>query len=97
VIPELKRIQDSIGQWHDWVALTEAAEQVLEDSNAPLLSALRTQRRSKFLGALRTAHEAKQKLLDLAASLHASRKTPVSARSESATDALPKSSAAGAA
>jgi CHAD domain-containing protein len=97
VITELKRIQDSIGQWHDWVALAEMAEQILEGSASPLLSALRTQRRSKFIGALRTTHEAKQKLLDLAASTRASRKAPLSARSESATYALPKSSAAGAA
>jgi CHAD domain-containing protein len=100
VIKELKRIQDSIGQWHDWVALTEVAEQVLEDSNSPLLSALRTQRRSKFIGALRTTHEVKQKLVG--GSLHPSKKAPHSARAEQTTDkqaigTLPKSSAASAA
>jgi CHAD domain-containing protein len=92
VITELKRIQDSIGQWHDWVALTEVAEQVIEDSNSPLLSALRTQRRSKFIGALRTTYEAKQRLMG--GSPHPSKKA---ARSEPATGMLPKSSAAGAA
>jgi CHAD domain-containing protein len=96
VIAALKRIQDSVGEWHDWVALTATAEQVL-DTNSPLLSALRTQRRSKFLSALRTTEEAKQRLLGLAASLHPSKKEAHSSHPGSATDTSAKFFAAGAA
>ena len=96
VIAELKRIQDSVGQWHDWVALTDTAGQVL-DTNSPLLSALRTQRRSKFLSARRATEEAKQKLLDLAVRLHPSKKGPHSSPPEPAADTPLKFFAAGAA
>ena len=97
VIAELKRIQDSVGHWHDWVALTETAEEVLNDARSPLLSALRTQRRAKFIGALRTIQEAKQKLLELASSLDVPKKSPRPSHSASAMDTLPMSNAAGAA
>jgi CHAD domain-containing protein len=64
-IADLKRIQDSIGEWHDWVALAETADQAIADPASPLLSALRTQRRMRWIDALRTTAEAKQKLIAL--------------------------------
>ncbi len=67
VIAELMRIQDSVGEWHDWVALAETAEQVLPYPNSSLLSVLRAQRRLRLLGALRTTAEARRKLVALAA------------------------------
>ena len=94
VIAELKRIQDSVGEWHDWVALTETAEPVL-DANSPLLSALRTQRRSKFLSARRATEEAKQKLLEMAADVHPSKQGPL--HPGPATDTQPRILAASAA
>jgi CHAD domain-containing protein len=75
VIAELMRIQDSVGEWHDWVALAETAEQVLPHPNSSLLSLLRAQRRLRFLGALRTTVEARRKLFALAAAA-AGRKKP---------------------
>ncbi len=65
-IEQFKRIQDSIGTWHDWVTLTATAEKVLSGSGqVPLLSALRAATRSKYLEALRITTEAKQALLEM--------------------------------
>jgi CHAD domain-containing protein len=66
VIEQLKRIQDSIGIWHDWLTLTATAESVLARSGqVPLLSALRTNTRSKYLEALRITADAKRALLEM--------------------------------
>lgn len=63
VVTELKRIQDSIGEWHDWLTLTELADELLPTENSPLLAALRAQRSVKFNEALRVTFEVKQRLL----------------------------------
>jgi len=66
VLEPLKRIQDAIGAWHDWVTLIATAESVLKPpGQVPLLSALRASTRSKYLEALRVTADAKQALLDL--------------------------------
>jgi len=66
VIEPLKRIQDAIGVWHDWLTLAATAESVLTHSGqAPLLSALRASTRSKYLEALRITADAKRALLEL--------------------------------
>jgi CHAD domain-containing protein len=66
VIEPLKRIQDAIGVWHDWLTLAATAESVLTPSGqAPLLSALRASTRSKYLEALRITADAKRALLEL--------------------------------
>jgi CHAD domain-containing protein len=65
-IEQFKRIQDSIGTWHDWLTLTATADKVLSGSGqVPLLSALRAATRSKYLEALRITTEAKQALLEM--------------------------------
>lgn len=66
VIEQLKRIQDSVGSWHDWLTLTATAESVLSPSGqVPLLSALRASTRSKYLEALRITADAKRALLEM--------------------------------
>jgi len=66
VIEPLKRIQDAIGVWHDWLTLAATAESVLTPSGqAPLLSALRASTRSKYLEALRITADAKRALLEM--------------------------------
>ena len=66
VIEPLKRIQDAIGVWHDWLTLAATAEGVLTSSGqAPLLSALRASARSKYLEALRITADAQRVLLEL--------------------------------
>jgi CHAD domain-containing protein len=69
-IEQLKRIQDSIGVWHDWLTLTATAESVLSRSEqVPLLSALRASTRSKYLEALRITAGARQVLLQMPESM----------------------------
>jgi len=66
VIRELRRIQDSAGQWHDCVTLAQTAEEVLgKPSNSPLLAALRATQRARLLEALRTSADAERALLAL--------------------------------
>jgi CHAD domain-containing protein len=65
VIMQLKRIQDAIGEWHDWQRLIETADEFLATPASPLLSLLRAHRQSKFSEAVRITHEAKQALLSL--------------------------------
>ncbi len=66
VIEPLKRIQDAIGVWHDWLTLAATAESVLSPSGqAPLLSALRASTRSQYLEALRITADAQRALLEL--------------------------------
>jgi len=88
VIEQLRRIQDSIGTWHDWLTLTATAEGVLSRSGqVPLLSALRASTRSKYLEALRITAEAKRVLLEMCESQRqagkpVSRVAPVAATPE---------------
>jgi len=63
IINRLKRVQDAVGEWHDWVTLEATAVKVLATESSPLISAVRTRTRSKFLNALRIANEAKRNLL----------------------------------
>lgn len=63
VVAALKHIQDAIGEWHDWLTLTEAADEVLANPASPLLAALRANRRYKFNEALRAVADVKRQLL----------------------------------
>lgn len=65
VVSQLKRIQDGVGEWHDWVTLIETAEDVISVPHSPLLTAVRTRARSKFIQALRVTAEAKTALLQM--------------------------------
>lgn len=66
VIEQLKGIQDSIGAWHDWLTATATAKSVLSPAGQlPLLSALRTGTRAKYLEALRITAGAKRTLLEM--------------------------------
>jgi CHAD domain-containing protein len=65
-IEQLKRIQDSIGSWHDWLTLTATAENVLSRSGqVPLIAALRARTHSKYLEALRITADAQRVLLEM--------------------------------
>jgi CHAD domain-containing protein len=63
VVSELKNIQDAIGEWHDWLTLTEVAKEVVPSATSGLVAALRAGTRSKFNEALRITSEAKRELL----------------------------------
>ena len=65
VVAALKRIQDAIGEWHDWLTLRQVADEVLPGNVSALKAALRAQTRSKFNEALRLTADARQELLSL--------------------------------
>jgi CHAD domain-containing protein len=66
MVKELKRMQDAIGEWHDWLVLTQKAEELFADGGeSPLLSALRNLTRARFMRALRSASDIKRNLLEM--------------------------------
>jgi len=76
-IAQLKGIQDSIGAWHDWLTATATAKSVLSPTGqVPLLSALRTGTRAKYLEALRISAGAKRILLEMREAKTEFRKSP---------------------
>jgi CHAD domain-containing protein len=49
VVTQLKQMQDILGDWHDWLDLSQRAEKSLnEDQNSALVVALRNLTRAKF-------------------------------------------------
>jgi CHAD domain-containing protein len=49
LVEQLKRMQDVIGDWHDWLKLTERAEEVFDGAHsAALIAALRNITRAKY-------------------------------------------------
>ncbi len=64
-VSQFVRIQDAIGEWHDWVNLAQTTQDVLASPNSPLLAAVRAGRQAKFNEALRITSDAKARLLDL--------------------------------
>lgn len=53
IVARLKRVQDAIGDWHDWLKLTAKTTRFLEnDHGSGLLSTLRAVTRNKFLQAV---------------------------------------------
>lgn len=68
VVKEFKRLQDAVGTWHDWLTLTQTADELFASANdSALLNALQNITRAKFVEALRTASEAKRNLLAIRA------------------------------
>jgi CHAD domain-containing protein len=63
VIDQLKRMQDVIGDWHDWLTLTERAEKLFGGvKSSPLVAAMRNLTRAKFRQAVDAVAEAKAAL-----------------------------------
>jgi CHAD domain-containing protein len=61
LISELKKVQDSIGSWHDAVTLSETAVRVLGESQRnSLISILRAQNYRRYLEAIRSVEHARQ-------------------------------------
>ena len=68
-ISELKRMQDAIGEWHDWLQLTQRAEKLVGDGNkVPLISALKNVTRSKYRQAVLVCEDSRKKLLEMSRS-----------------------------
>ena len=66
IVAELKRMQDAIGEWHDWLELTQRAQQALEPAaETPLMSALQNVTRAKFREALSACNDTRKELLEV--------------------------------
>ena len=76
IVAELKRMQDAIGEWHDWLELAARAQEVLEpEHESPLLAALQNVTRARFRHALSVCADARRSLLELAQTVLPPRKT----------------------
>jgi len=63
LVEQLKRMQDVIGDWHDWLKLTERAEGVFDGAQgAVLIAALRNITRAKYRQALEVLEETRKTL-----------------------------------
>lgn len=82
-VEELKKIQDAIGGWHDWVLLSATAAKVLEEGelNSPLLLTIGSMRRARFAQVQRTVTEARRALLELRERVRARQPKPAQADS----------------
>ncbi|MGZ4831861.1 MAG: CHAD domain-containing protein [Terriglobales bacterium] len=64
VVEPLKQIQDAIGDWHDWLTLTETAESLFScPPESGLVAALRNVTNAKFVEARRVCRDARRALL----------------------------------
>lgn len=64
MVENLKRMQDALGEWHDWLALTQTAQEFLgEGARSALLAALKNITRAKFRDAIEAVTEAKAALV----------------------------------
>lgn len=64
VVGALKRVQDSIGDWHDWLTLTATAEEVFAQSHdSALVSALRNMANARFVEARAVATDVRRELM----------------------------------
>ena len=86
LVDELKHMQDVIGDWHDWLKLTQKAEALLGDvRDSSLVALLRNVTQAKFRQSLDAVSDLRGKLAGFAARPVASesRKSPAS---ETATE-----------
>ncbi len=78
IVSQIKRMQDAIGDWHDWFTLTQTAQKLFADPvDSALLAALRNVTRAKFMEATRHASDLKRSLLGRAQA--AAKASPVKA------------------
>jgi CHAD domain-containing protein len=62
VAKALKRIQDAIGEWHDWVCLREEAEAAVGRDAPDLIAFLERQVERHFVSAMKTTHTMRARL-----------------------------------
>jgi CHAD domain-containing protein len=63
VAPALKRIQDTIGEWHDWLCLFEEAKSALGDDGPGLTRAFEREVERHFGAALKTTRTMRARLI----------------------------------
>jgi len=64
MVAELVRLQDRLGDWHDWLLLSGTAQELFHDgANSALAAALRNLTRAKFREAAHVVQEVREALL----------------------------------
>lgn len=59
----LKKLQDEIGDWHDWLMLAEEAESVLGEQGRELISMIEVERDSRYASAIATTEKLRGRLM----------------------------------
>jgi CHAD domain-containing protein len=59
----LKKLQDEIGDWHDWLVLAEEAHTALGDKATELIGLLEAEREEHFVAAMKTAAKLRGRLM----------------------------------
>ena len=62
---EMKRLQDAIGAWHDWLTLGERAEKTLGKTDSPLVDAVRARTIVQLTKAVQTTERVARRLAKL--------------------------------
>ncbi len=73
----LKKLQDEIGDWHDWLVLAEEADHALGANGAELTALIEAQRDKHYAQALKTAERMRGRLLGELQALSQRRRTRV--------------------
>jgi CHAD domain-containing protein len=76
VAKALKRIQDAIGEWHDWLCLGEEAQAALGQDAPELTAAFQREIERHFAAALKTTQSLRGRLLGEWMAAELSRKRP---------------------
>jgi CHAD domain-containing protein len=59
----LKKLQDEIGDWHDWLVLAEEAHRALGDHGAELTARIEQEREEHYASAMKTAERMRGRLM----------------------------------
>ena len=59
----LKKLQDEIGDWHDWLVLAEEAHSALGDQGAELIARIEYKREQHYQSAMKTAERMRGRLM----------------------------------
>jgi CHAD domain-containing protein len=77
VATALKRIQDAIGEWHDWLCLLEEAKSALGEDRPDLTGAFEREMERHFAAALKTTHTLRARLIGEWMASRGKREAPV--------------------
>lgn len=61
-VTELKRVQDAIGSWHDWLTLGRRADDEIADRSSPLVAAMRARSETELANATRVTERVARRL-----------------------------------
>jgi CHAD domain-containing protein len=81
VTAALKRIQDAIGEWHDWLCLLEEAKSALKGDGPALTRAFEQEVERHFVAALKTTHTMRARLIGEWMASRGELQTPVASTS----------------